>query len=500
MAIRMRVNRALLLAGMIGCCACASGCEKSTAQLEGGQNAEADSTLVWTLPEGCEGLSDNAELLNEKLKEDGYGFEVSFQFLPYEDYKEELTSLLKNAETDIAFLGYGSVDPTEISVSDMANDGDLLELSSYLKGEDGQALYSAYTKTQWDAAQLDSGLYYIPSEGILSGMRYFVFNRAYFSEEDIRQFDGSPEQLLELVRSRVPDSVEYPLVWDVNAYTAANWCGYQYQYYAVTSLATGKAENPFENEEIRQFILLSNQAKEDGILKMISDDEGLLEIERERSFGAMACVYPTSAVNEESEDVYLVQAPYSLYSLDAMSTGICAKSDRQNEALTLLSLLHTNEEYANLLLYGEEGTDYQVIDGYAYDMAGGALDQYVAERITGIYDLAVSSEEGYFPIDTRAQKQNFLSEESLSKNVLQNFIPDYQNEEIDYEGLDALLTSCLMLDDTIYTSSDMDSGLKKSSFGSTEEWLEAANEYYVKMGGDVLVNELNEQIDAYLNR
>ena len=45
------------------------------------------------------------------------------------------------------------------------------------------------------------------------------------------------------------------------------------------------------------------------------------------------------------------------------TNGICAKSENAEAAMELLTLLHTQSEYAHLLLYGEEGKEYKIEDG-----------------------------------------------------------------------------------------------------------------------------------------
>lgn len=45
------------------------------------------------------------------------------------------------------------------------------------------------------------------------------------------------------------------------------------------------------------------------------------------------------------------------------TTGICEKSKKKENALQLLTLLYTRDDYTRLLLYGKEGKDYTVENG-----------------------------------------------------------------------------------------------------------------------------------------
>lgn len=457
-----------------------------------------ESTLVWTIPDYAGGLRDRLAGLNKKLAEDGFSCTVVFETLESDDYNALLCQKLEKGTTDIAFLGTDiSGACVDVSVADVIRAGNVKEISSYLQSDAGKGLYEAYPEEIWRAARVDGEQFFVPSEATSYGMTYYAFNSAFFSESDINQFDGSMESLVSLVREKVPASVSYPLLWNCSAENIANLYGYQNYGYAFASLDTGKVYNPLEIDEIQQFVELCDEAVNESLLYSV-DLETQIEIEAKRDFGVIAFTSGDSNINETTEDILLAPSTYALWTMTSAGTGICANSDKKDQAFELLARLHTDPEYANLLVWGEEDVDYQLKDGYVYDMEGNVTFKFLMGIITGVYDLAYPTEISFFPVETKKQKEAFIASDNLRDNILIGFIPEFKNRDVDYEGLMNLLYFCLTPSETVYVNENSNLSLDKTDYENPEDWLEKANEYYELLGGNEVVNELNRQIEEWM--
>lgn len=460
-----------------------------------------DSTIVWTLPYMAEPCDFHVEELNEKLREDGYSYQIAFNQIEMgvnvADYHEEVMDILEKGETDIAFLGYAYAGYLKKTVVDVMRDGNVYDLTEYLQSEAGHTLYDSYPEEIWNASGVDEKQYFLPSENLTYGMSYLVFNGAYFDEAVLEDFEGSLESMLSLVESYVPDTVSYPLLWVADSRAVASMTGYADGSYFFTSLETGKAENPLQISEIQEFVRQSDAAEKEGILCGVEDDTTLLEIEEERDFGIIVGA-TGDYVNESAEDLILVRMSFSLFTQYGSGTGVASKSKHKEDALEFLTLLRTDPEYANLLIWGEEGEDYQLIDGYA-DSVDETQTGRMNRSVTGVFDMAASTREDYFAVDSRESKGAFLASENYQHNVLIGFIPEYQDKEIDYGGLHDLLSFCLSPTEREYSDS---TGvyINKDYYETTEGWLSAANGYYVQLGGNHVIDEVNQQITGYLEQ
>ncbi len=64
-----------------------------------------DGDIIWTVSDDVLINEDYLELLNKRLKQDGYDFQLKFQYLNVEHYNEEIRKVLGNGDTDIALGG-----------------------------------------------------------------------------------------------------------------------------------------------------------------------------------------------------------------------------------------------------------------------------------------------------------------------------------------------------------------------------------------------------------
>jgi hypothetical protein len=161
----------------------------------------------------------------------------------------------------------------------------------------------------------------------------------------------------------------------------------------VFSVETGEAMYPFEVPEIYDFMWEMNSIYHDGLLRGNFLEEGsdyylednVLETGKFSIYiGMVSEIYDNS--NYE-----ILEAPFYLGGRYGSSLGIYSESENSQDALNFIYLSRTNSDLANALVYGEEGKDYQMLDGVASDMNGEEIYPYYNETILGIYDKAAAS-------------------------------------------------------------------------------------------------------------
>lgn len=464
--------------------------------------------VKWTIyPYGitAEQEAEREELINQKLREDGYDFQLDLVFAeitPYkllaqdynasdmEYYFAAISDILENGETDIAFLGWDWSYRKE-DVGTIIRQGNLLELSGLLDTPAGQTLYAAFSEAEWKSAETDGKIYCIPNQLSYTAAPYFAFNREYFSEEEIAGFDGSLSGLCTLIGTKDWSGVSMPVYWGLPLADLGGLDRYVMMQGAYVDVDTGTAYNPYEtdflNDIVKQLFYLHDHGyfgADD--LGYFTSSEDLKRSLAAGDFGVLAGYEDSWSLEELRAQLIIYELPYRMVSNISVTTGICASSEHPEEAMELLSLLYTDAEYANLLLLGMEGTDYQLLDGVVCNMEGEKLAWLPFEMVLGIFDNVYPAEYDVFPIDRKARKAALYSSPLLLKNP-------YLGVQIDRQDFTEEMYALAELPDTCLRSA--------FQYGSAEQFLEAAS---AKMDGsgfagmkEILETQLREWRELY---
>ena len=121
-----------------------------------------DGDIIWTVSDDVLINEDYLELLNKRLKQDGYDFQLKFQYLNAEHYNEEIQKVLGDGDTDIA-LGGQNTEGFENVVAGICRDGLFLELSPYLESDVCKALWEEYEEPLWKSVSVDGKIYTVPN-------------------------------------------------------------------------------------------------------------------------------------------------------------------------------------------------------------------------------------------------------------------------------------------------------------------------------------------------
>lgn len=489
---------------IIGCLLCLFvGCNKDTTieknraeetaiemdEAEENIQTIVDHVITWTIPDKMNPaiIERNVPRVNEKLKEEGYNFTLQIKTLKSKSYREDVLSLLETGEADIVSTGVNMADGSLGYSQDFIRKGYLMELSEYLCSEEGRFLKEWYHEDEWKRIETDGSIYVLPSQNNVYGSFFLAFNKRYVTEEMLEKFSGTPGEVKELLTSiDIPEEVYGILGTSFSMSSLYAMSGVSAEYGVFYDLATGIAENPFQNELFYKHVQDINSLYTMGSMKVFEERDALiLEQQAVRDGNFVVWIgYKKDAFYEEIKDtVYVVPVQQSMVNALSSTSGISAKSDNKEEALQLLTLLYTNETYANLLLFGEKGTDYQLIDGYVCNMQGDYLNNNSRSWIFGTLDMAYPCSSDLLVIDKNVTQDKFFASEYYLDSAILGFQPDCTVFSADMKN------SMMILDR--YSRIWQEENLAAT-------W-EKANVEFEFSGGKELVEELNRQVAEWMS-
>ncbi len=468
----------------------ATGSETADGAGESALDEEKIATIVWAVPEsdttmfygsGVESRYKktdrlNADLLNEQLEADGYNFRLEVKYIPWgnsrsefietgenetypaEDYYASLKEVLEDGTADIvSCVSIGSD-----AISELVRGGYLAELSDYLDSEEGFALKNVFCEELWESVSVNSSLCLLPTELAANGTDYYAFNKAYFTEEDLAAFDGTAQSLLQLLENPDESLQEESLheeslqevnmqeenmqgenlqeekrkvIWGADLASLAYSAGQQYTDGVLLDLATGKVRSLAGSEaflEEADAILTMRENGyfgEDGISYQPGTTVSVTQAGLERGVAVWVGVDAAEISDEVRDDVILVQMPYAYSNTLGYNVAVSSRSDCQEAALELLTLLYTNEDYVNLLIWGEEGTDYEVTDGTATALteraAGASAKQFWMGLCDGIWSASQATENTSETTEGTQAKADLYNDTGKLESTVTDFCVDH---------------------------------------------------------------------------
>ncbi|MCD7824951.1 MAG: hypothetical protein LUH14_03195 [Clostridiaceae bacterium] len=377
--------------------------------------------IIWTISEDAAVDEACLKLFNQKLKKDGYSFQLKFQYLNEDYYDEEVREVLKNGDTDIALGGQNTDEQINV-VSALCRDGLFLDLEPYLESDAGKALYEEYESVLWGSVTVDGTIYTIPN-GIYDDGRYcVVFNNEYISEEEAEQFDGDITTLAEYLTD---DTEKLIFTWDYSA--IASVLGYYEKEGLFFDAEDGKVCFPYSESKVYDFYKMLNTLWEDGQVddacSFVSTDSASadqIEEKIQNKEFSILLTQKNDLLNEIEDSVTIQELDFvPNFARNGGTNGICANSKNAEEAMQLLTLLHTDDEYAHLLLYGEEGTDYQIEDGR---IVPSEVSNITEIDVLGIYRGSYPTDEDYvYTENIRQQKQEVYRSDYCKESAMSGF-------------------------------------------------------------------------------
>ncbi len=365
------------------------------------QIESTEKILVWAVQDLVDISDETVAQFNRTLKEKGFDYNVEFKVLDYENYQTEL----QKTDCDIAFSGFIGED-NENKPRKLIEAGYFECLDDYIKNSDW---CNDINEKQWNAVRYDDKLYTIANENYVIEGTSIVFNLNKISKEEIEKFSGDITELNDIVND--PKSILY----DLGDLSFANIYGYSYENGVLVSVDDKKAYNPFETQEVVTFLKAVNSWYNHGL---VLDREELFEInlqaqqKGEEPYEWTACITGNAYIFDDYIDVYVYSTSKPIsFTNYAAATGISANSKNKDAAYELISLIHTNSDLANLLIYG---AGYQDINGIACDEDGTPINAFGKKYVFGINkNILAGGFEGSIEFESQKDLDKYFDEQVL---------------------------------------------------------------------------------------
>ncbi len=450
---------------------------------EGEEEIRGDGVVLWTIQDVFGKIPErNINLLNERLRADGYSCTLAIRYIPEEiNYYTRLSELLRTGETDIATLSFISFTNEDFGGDEvsMIREGNMEPLGNYFSTEEGQALWNANYEENWEAARIDNEIYYIPNQAAMLPGTYLAFRRDYFTGEEVERVSRDFGELEKILESKELPEGTVPVCWWNNMINNVYMTGHSFVSGVFAEMETGMLKSPFEVQEYKELLEQLHSLYQKGLL--VEMDRADRQRTIEAGNFAVWYVGEIDILFEENRDkLFLMHLPYA-YRKNSMGAGVSKYAKQKEEALQLLTLLFTEENYANLLIYGEEGKDYKVIDGFACNMRGEPARAFYFCYMTGIYDNVVPAQSDDYPVNRKQSKDEMYYSDARKKNVLLGF-------HVDDSAFDEQMLSLYnVVQNTQYL-------WMEENF---EEAWEAATQAFWEAGGEKVMAELERQIEEW---
>lgn len=427
--------------------------EAQTTNMQNNSNGDLD-IIVYEIPKkNTDYIITSVDEINKRLEELGKGYRVEFRI---QGDREKIADLAASGEVDI-ITSTDSADSKQ-----MGESGLLLELSDYLASEKGKPLYESITENMWYSLTMN-GKIYGTTGYIYAGTTppsYYInrelMKKYNLTEENFHCSIAELEEILSKVKKGEGGDF-HPLkfsiphhIWPVLSYMEPISKAVE------INIKTGKAELYIDNEDYMSIMRDIYDMNKKGYI-FIGDKDGMV-IKKENylvSFSFTAyqlkphrTEYKDSDIPQiiEDEDSNIPQSTeeellavmwdesYGYYSAGTWpATCVCSKSQKQEQALDLISTIYTDKILSDLFVFGVEGADY------TRDENGAVIQRFYSPIVTLYFgnsviasDYSDSPKEFYIEKQKKTQKNPYLDFEA--DEFLEEAVDNSMN--LIYEGLE----------------------------------------------------------------
>jgi len=346
------------------------------------------------------------DAMNE-YSEEKIGVTISFQGIAGGEYKDKVSmSLAAKEDIDLVWTA------TTYGEPEWTMDGALMEITDIIKDYEG--LYNAMPERIWESVMRDGGLYYIPNyketgTGFSIATPVAVADEIKtkygidFNELEVESFRDYAN-LEEYILAAMDLGIDMPLPtgMNFNKFISADSVYELIQTPFVVNKETGKVSLFYELPEFKECIELMNAWNEKDIWKeeQIMSDYKYADFCESGSYAIMGWTTVPDNVNNCTDrfgvPVYIKEVSENYIKSDsAMGSGwaITAYSEKADACLKWLELINTDTAFADLWVYGIEGTHYtREADGSVTKIADSGWNNS-AWKSTNAWILSLASNE-----------------------------------------------------------------------------------------------------------
>ncbi|MCR5206544.1 MAG: hypothetical protein K6E47_16065 [Lachnospiraceae bacterium] len=400
--------------------------------------------VKWAVPMKEVRVQDEwIEMINRKLAADGYSFgmelvRIDSDLRTTEDYQEKM--LISGA--DIVFTGSETIED-RFSEKAMIQ-GKYMNLTEKVESS---PMYDLMPEVIWDAVRYKGDIYMLMPEISPVGIRLMLTADLSIESEVDRIYSGSILDLDKVV------SQENKFYYGFRDFSFAPSFGYTYDMVRGTLISPeGKVVNPFEVQEITDWMRLVNKWYKEGKAKGYKSNTG----------DAGCRITLTESIESEVGQQKIIDSwiePLCKHYIN--STAILESSEHKDEAFELLEVFRTKHEYGNLLVYGTETADDLIK----------IKSQEKNLEVFGIDDGLLHPKDAYYiHYDTAEQRREFFEKNVKASPSLYFDLP-LECTEL------AVIVQKYLADDYILFSDSFDEKLEQFKTEYTEAFDRILKDY-----------------------
>ncbi len=344
--------------------------------------------LVWAYDNEMEITPGQNRALNSTLADKGYEFVIFFEEVDNLSFEEYIDNMVKGeTPPDIICGGLGDAGTLQGTYRSVKKEW-LLELDSYLDTEEGKALKDAFPEKIWKTFEVNGSIYGV------NGIFPFYTDLVYFVNQELAdKYNVSTEELANLKPSELGPVLDVVYQGE----KAKDFIAYVYDededfqgYYSQVRDHLNNACNAIvvdnrikkpepvnlytQEDQINYFVSLA-QYRENGYLTVDKDQLDSDEEINPTNFFILKGYDDMFGDKAKSEQEYIEMdfpkvseitvvpfAPGNLFPQVNGIAGVCNYSNNKEVAFKALSAVYSQEDLSNILLYGVEGVDYELID------------------------------------------------------------------------------------------------------------------------------------------
>ncbi|NCC54226.1 MAG: DUF3502 domain-containing protein, partial [Erysipelotrichia bacterium] len=362
-----------------------------------------------------------------------------------------------------------------------------VQLDKKLNKDRYKELKNIISNKAWDVHKINHHIYQIPKASVYLLQPNYLISKEFYDNNNLSQalFDSDytdlMPQLMDIIKNDPKLNVEYNFsVADLINLKVLN----QNNYFSITNIyehffegllirkSDYKIVNFYEEEELKKQVSLNN--------KIFSDNLDGHEEQLNIPFVfALSYTFPKEYTEQDDEMLIPIKSTYA-----ARSNGYGIQKDSKHVKISLdaLQFIYTNKDASNLLIYGIKNKDYVVERGRAITKeVNKKMLPYGTYANLGNNLIAYPSEVEALNKEELAKQYN----EQLVVDRVEGFVPDMSKFQDEFSDIS-----------TIYQETIIQ--LNHSEIENLDLYFEQVNERLYNMGLQDIIDELQKQLDAYL--
>lgn len=421
--------------------------------------AKTENTVVWAVREDAKVPKENIQKTNELLAEKGYDIAIKVKKLKadttyekQEIYHDALEKAVKSGEVDVAYVDV-CYETAQGEMAQYLQSGLFYPLNKWFHSTEGKAVYKLYDKEVWKGSSVSGKNYVFPNEIYYDVPEVVIaFRKDHVSQKLIKSWDGSWSDMLRIMDKIKLGKDDMMVAGFPQTDYFEGWIKkqkYMIDDDIVYDIQNQTVHQPFELEEFYKYMSFLHKCYQKGYVTHGMNDGKTTQDElRHQERGEYAIAWQADRRINPS-DHFLVRNPVYVRGILGEGTAVSAYSDKKEKALELMKILRTDDEIANILIWGEQDAKKLLDeDGYVKDSVERISDRSAFGLNDGIFQ---QKEEGITPVkNMRKYRNKWIHYSPRTTSRMLGFWPDYSSfyEELtEYQKVLKESVDCFQEDD-----------------------------------------------------